>query len=117
MAASKKPQAAVKASNARNTLKNLFYAGIGLAEETNKSLHQKFNSLVKKGKVHEPEVKKAVEDIRRKALARRKELEKKFSDLIKENELVKSKEFQTLLKRLESLEVAPKGRSVAKKAK
>ena len=106
-AAKKSKQSSSKAPEARETLKKLFFAGLGLVDETSKSLHQRFNALVKKGKAHEPEIKKAVEDIRKKASARRKELEKKFTDLVRGNELVQSKEFQALLKRLESLEVKP----------
>lgn len=94
-----------KSAQAGEVLKNLFLAGLGLADETNEKLHQTFNDLVKKGKTREPEVKKAVDDIRKKAVAKRNELEKKFTNIIRENEVVKSKEFQALLKRLESLEV------------
>jgi polyhydroxyalkanoate synthesis regulator phasin len=118
MAAAKKTKKAVKSSQAGEALKKLFFAGLGLAEETNQKLHQSFNALVKKGKAHEPEIKKAVDDVRKKAFARRAELEKKFMDLVRENDLVKSKEFQALLKRLESLEVkaAPKAKPAGKKA-
>lgn len=119
MAASKKSKKAAKPSQASETLKKIFFAGLGLAEETNQKLHQSFNALVRKGKAHEPEIKKAVDDVRKKAVARRADLEKKFTSLIRENDLVKSKEFQTLLKRLESLEVktAQKAKPAAKKAK
>lgn len=118
MAITKKKKAvSAKSSPAAEVLKNLFLAGLGLAEETNEKLHQTFNDLVKKGKVREPEVKKAVDNIRKKAVARRNQLEKKFTSIIKENEVVKSKEFQALLRRLESLEVktVPKAGSVKKK--
>jgi polyhydroxyalkanoate synthesis regulator phasin len=105
MATSKKTKrSTTKTSEPRDTLKKLFFAGLGLMDETSKILHQNFNDLVKKGKAREPEIKKAVEDIQKKASTRRKELEKKFTNLIKDNELVKSKEFQALLKRLETLE-------------
>lgn len=115
--AKKRKVVSAKPSQATEVLRNLFLAGLGLAEETNEKLHQTFNDLVKKGKTREPEVKKAVDDIRKKAVARRNELEKKFTDLIKQNELVKSKEFQTLLKKLESLEVkaAPTANPAKKK--
>ncbi len=120
MATAKKGKTiSAKSPQAAEALKNLFYAGLGLADETNVKLHQTFNDLVKKGKTREPEVKKAVDDIRKKAVARRNELEKKFTNLIKQNEVVKSKEFQTLLKKLESVEVktAPSAKPVAKKVK
>ncbi len=103
--AKKKTTVSAKSSPAVEVLKNLFLAGLGLADETNEKLHHTFNDLVKKGKTREPEVKKAVDAIRKKAVAKRNELEKKFTNIIRENEMVKSKEFQTLLKRLESLEV------------
>ncbi len=103
MATSKK--ATPKKSNpAADALHKLFLAGLGLADETNQKLHQTFNDLVRKGKAKEPEVKKAVEDVRKKAMAKRKELEKKFSNLVGQNELVKSKEFKDLMKKLETLE-------------
>lgn len=119
MAFSKKTNKPVKSSQAGETLKKIFFAGLGLADETNQKLHESFNALARKGKAHEPEIKKAVDDVRKKVVARRAELEKKFMNLIKENDLVKSKEFQTLLKRLESLELktASKAKPAVKKAK
>ncbi len=115
----KKSKPAAKKSQAGETLKKLFFAGLGLAEETNNKLHQRFNALAKKGQAHEGEIKKAVDDIRKTAQTRRKELEKKFTELVKQNELVKSKEFQSLLKRLETLEVkaAPKKSAAKKRSK
>lgn len=113
---SKKP--AAKSPKSGDALKNLFLAGLGLAEETNDKLHQAFNALVKKGKAREPEIKKAVDDIRKKAVSRRNELEKKFTNLVRENDVVKSREFQSLLKRLETLEVkaTSKAKAPAKKS-
>jgi polyhydroxyalkanoate synthesis regulator phasin len=101
--------ATAKKNPNQEALHNLFLAGLGLAEETNQKFTSTFNALVKKGQAKEPEVKKAVEDIRKKVLARKKELEKKFTTLVKENELVKSKEFQGLLKRVEELQKKAKG--------
>jgi len=99
--------AARKPSPAAEALKNLYYAGLGLVDETNEKMHESFHALVKKGQEREPELKRAAEDIRRKAVAQRKELEKKFTGFIRQNEIVKSKEFQSLLKKLEALEVKP----------
>jgi polyhydroxyalkanoate synthesis regulator phasin len=101
--------ATAKKNPNQEALHKLFLAGLGLAEETNQKLTSTFNALVKKGQAKEPEVKKAVEDIRKKALAKRKELEKKFTTLVKENELVKSKEFQALLKKVEELQKKAQG--------
>jgi polyhydroxyalkanoate synthesis regulator phasin len=96
--------ATAKKNPNQEALHKLFLAGLGLAEETNQRLTATFNALVKKGQAKEPEVKRAVEDIRKKIQAKRKELEKKFITLVKENELVKSKEFQALLKKVEELQ-------------
>ena len=82
-----KPKAAAKkattAGSGNEALRNLFLAGIGLADETNAKLQTTFSALVKKGKAKEPHVKNAVAEARKKALARRKQLEKKFQDFLK----------------------------------
>ena len=97
--------AATKKSNAgQEALRKLLLAGLGLADETNKKLHDNFNALVKKGQAREPEIKKAVADVRKKAEVKRKEIEKKVTDFLKQNEVVKSKEFQTILKKVEELQ-------------
>lgn len=115
MTTSKKATSKSKPANqARETLRKLFLAGIGLVDETNQKMHQAFNALVKKGHTKEPQVKKAIEDIRKKAITRRKELEKKFTDLVKQNQVVKSQEYQNLKKKLETLEA--KAKAVAKAA-
>ena len=107
--------AATKKSNpGQEALRKLLLAGLGLADETNQKLHQNFNALVKKGQAKEPEIKKAVADVRKKAEARRKELEKKVSDFLKQNEIVKSKEFQGLLKKVDELQKKVSGKPAAK---
>jgi polyhydroxyalkanoate synthesis regulator phasin len=107
--------AATKKSNpGQEALRKLLLAGLGLADETNQKLHQNFNALVKKGQAKEPEIKKAVADVRKKAEARRKELEKKVSDFLKQNEIVKSKEFQGLLKKVDELQKKVSGKTAAK---
>lgn len=108
--------AAKKSTAGQEALRKLLLAGIGLADETNQKLHQNFNALVKKGQAKEPELKKAVADVRKKAEAKRKELEKKVSDFLKQNEIVKSKEFQTLLKKVEDLQKKATGAKPAAKA-
>jgi polyhydroxyalkanoate synthesis regulator phasin len=109
--------AATKKSNpGQEALRKLLLAGLGLADETNQKLHQNFNALVKKGQAKEPEIKKAVADVRKKAEARRKELEKKVSDFLKQNEIVKSKEFQGLLKKVDELQKKVSGKPAAKTA-
>lgn len=108
--------AATKKSNAgQEALRKLLLAGLGLADETNKKLHENFNALVKKGQAREPEIKKAVADVRKKAEARRKEIEKKVTDFLKQNEVVKSKEFQTILKKVEDLQKKVAGAKPAAK--
>ncbi|HXH19087.1 MAG TPA: hypothetical protein VNJ07_08375 [Chitinophagales bacterium] len=92
---------AVSKAEPREALRKLFLAGIGLADETNTRLQQAFNSLVKKGQVKEPQVKKAVADIRKKANATRKDLEKKFSAYIKQSELLKARELREVREKLE----------------
>lgn len=47
---------AAKPKQGNDALRNLFLAGIGLAHETNTTMHKTFNQLVKKGKIREPEV-------------------------------------------------------------
>src|SRR6185436_13072283 len=93
-----KPSSSAKPSQARENIRKLFLAGLGLADETNVKLHQTFNSLVKKGQTKQPHVKKAVADIRKKILARRKEVEKKFSEYVRRSELMKSKDIQEVRK-------------------
>jgi len=99
MATSKKSKSASKKVDTLGVLHKLFLAGLGLADETNEKFQEAFNALVKKGIGHEPEVKKTVEDIRKKAIAKGKELEKKFYNAVKQNELVTSKRFQALVKK------------------
>ncbi len=103
-----------KLSKGQEALHKLFLAGLGLADETNHKFTTTFNALVKKGQAKEPELKKAVDDIKKKAEAKRKDIEKKFTQFVKENEIVKSKEFQTLLKRVEDFQ--KKGAAKAKPA-
>jgi polyhydroxyalkanoate synthesis regulator phasin len=104
-----------KSNPGQDALRKLLLAGLGLADETNQKLHQNFNALVKKGQAREPEIKKAVADVRKKADAKRKELEKKVSDFLKHNEIVKSKEFQGLLKKVEELQKKVTGTKPAAK--
>jgi len=109
--------AATKKSNAgQEALRKLLLAGLGLADETNKKLHDNFNALVKKGQAREPEIKKAVADVRKKAEVKRKEIEKKVTDFLKQNEVVKSKEFQTILKKVEELQKKVGGAKPAAKS-
>lgn len=109
--------AATKKSNAgQEALRKLLLAGLGLADETNKKLHDNFNALVKKGQAREPEIKKAVADVRKKAEVKRKEIEKKVTDFLKQNEVVKSKEFQTILKKVEELQKKVGGTKPAAKS-
>ncbi len=93
-AKAKTKPASAKTKQPREALRKLFLAGLGLADETNTRLHQAFNSLVKKGQTKQPQVKKAVDDIRRKAIASKKQMEKKFSAYVNQSELLKSKELK-----------------------
>lgn len=97
--------AATKKQNpGQEALRKLLLAGIGLADETNQKLSQNFNALVKKGQAREPELKKVVADARKRVDEKRKELEKKVTDFFKQNEIVKSAEFQKLLKKVEEFQ-------------
>jgi len=96
-----KAVSAAKPATARENLRKLFLAGLGLADETSTKFQQTFNTLVKKGQAKEPQVKKAVGEIRKKALARRKELEKKFLTYLRENELRASREIGEIRKNWE----------------
>ena len=100
----KTKRATSKPNPAQENLKKLFLAGLGLADETNEKLHETFNSLVKRGKIKQPQVRKAVNDIQKRVLSRRKELEKKFNEFFKQNDLIKSKDVQSLFKKVEFLE-------------
>ncbi|GIV33104.1 MAG: hypothetical protein KatS3mg031_0639 [Chitinophagales bacterium] len=116
MATKKSTSHSEKKSQAAEALKKLFYAGLGLAEEVSEKVQQRYDALAKKGKVHEKEIQKTLNDIRKSAQSKRAELEKKFSRLIKENEFIKSKEFQSLLKRLEKAKEQPQAKQKTKPA-
>lgn len=94
----------VTAYHTQKNLQKLFCAVLGLAGETNERLLELFNLLVSKGQVRQPKVKKAVNDIRKRVIARRKELEKTLRSFFGKNDLLRSKEIQTLLKKVELLE-------------
>lgn len=99
---SKNPE--IMAAHTQENLKKLFFAGLGLADETNERLQDIFNSLVSKGQFTQPKVKKAVNDIRKRVMARRRELEKRLRSFFGKNDLLRSKETQALLKKVEAME-------------
>lgn len=92
------------ATQSQKNLKKLFLAGLGLADETNEKLHEIFNSLVSKGQIRQPKVKKAVDDIRKRVLERRRELEKRFRSFFGQKELLRSREIHAMLNKVEALE-------------
>ncbi len=80
---------------AQENLKQLFLAGLGLADETDEKLRTMFQSLGS-ARIRHPRIRKAVGDIKKRVISRRKVLEKKFSEYFEKNESVKSPEVRKI---------------------
>lgn len=88
----------------QNTLKNLLYAGIGLATEATERVEKEINKLVEKGKTTEGESKKIVDDFISRTEKAKGEFENKFNEMVEKFGYVKNSEVTDLKKRIEELE-------------
>jgi len=92
-----------------DTLKNIIYAGVGLASTTSEKIKETINDLVEKGKISDTEGKKIVEDFLNTTEDKRAEFEnklKKTSEKIsgKFDFLNKEKEVDSLKAKIKELE-------------
>lgn len=100
-------------------LKNIAYAGVGLASVTSEKVKETINDLVEKGMISDTEGKKIVDDFFSTTEKKREEFESKFkaaSDKITEkfSFINKEKEIQELNEKINKLEIELKK---AKKSK
>jgi polyhydroxyalkanoate synthesis regulator phasin len=91
-------------------LKNIAYAGVGLATVTSEKVKETINDLVEKGMISDTEGKKIVEDFFNSTDKKREEFESKFkiaSDKITEkfDFFNKDKEIQALNNKIDKLEI------------
>jgi len=92
-----------------DTLKNIIYAGVGLASTTSEKIKETINELVEKGKISDTEGKKIIDDFLNSTEDKRAEFEiklKKTGEKISErfDFLNKEKEVDSLKARIEELE-------------
>jgi len=92
-----------------DTLKNIIYAGVGLASTTSEKIKETINELVEKGKISDTEGKKIIDDFLNSTEDKRAEFEnklKKTGDKISErfDFLNKEKEVDSLKAKIEELE-------------
>lgn len=103
-------------------VKNMVYAGVGLATMTTEKVKETIDELVEKGRISDTEGKKIVDDFFSSTEKRREEFETKFksvSDKVAEKFefLNKEKEIQALNDKIQSLEIElAKAKASAKKA-
>lgn len=67
------------------TLKNVLYAGVGLAQHTETTMKENFNSLVEKGKQADAEGKNIVGDLFKSLDDLKDTTNKKYSEVLNEN--------------------------------
>jgi len=92
-----------------DTLKNIIYAGVGLASTTSEKIKETINELVEKGKISDTEGKKIIDDFLNSTEDKRAEFEnklKKTGEKISErfDFLNKEKEVDSLKAKIEELE-------------
>ena len=92
-------------------MKNMVYAGVGLASATTDKVKETINDLVEKGRISDTEGKNILEDFFTTTDKRKEELESKFksaSDKLSEKFefLNKEKEIQELNDKINALEIA-----------
>ena len=92
-----------------DTLKNIIYAGVGLASTTSEKIKETIDELVEKGKISDTEGKKIVDDFLNSTEDKRAEFEnklKKTGEKISEkfDFLNKNKELDSLKARIKELE-------------
>ena len=92
-----------------DTLKNIIYAGVGLASTTSEKIKETIDELVEKGKISDTEGKKIVDDFLNSTEDKRAEFEnklKKTGEKISEkfDFLNKDKELDSLKARIKELE-------------
>lgn len=90
-------------------IKNLFYAGAGLAVTAKENLEKEVNSLIEKGKISDSEGKKVIENFFEQTETRKKEFEEKLTKVTEEVasklNYVRKSEVDSLMKRVEELEM------------
>jgi polyhydroxyalkanoate synthesis regulator phasin len=86
------------------TLKNLLYAGVGIASTATEKLEKEINNLVEKGKTSDSEAKKVVDEFISKTEKTYGEFETKFNEIVEKFGYAKTSEVTELKKRLEELE-------------
>ena len=87
-----------------NALKNLLYAGVGLAAEANERIQKEVDQLVEKGKTTDSEAKNIIEDLLSKTNEKSSEFETKFNELVEKFGYAKKTEVQDLEKKVADLE-------------
>lgn len=89
-------------------LKNLIYAGVGLASLAADKLQATVNDLVKKGKISDEEGKRIIQEFFENSDAKKEEFENKFKaateNIIDRFEFARKKDLVELQKRVEDLE-------------
>lgn len=99
---------------ATDALKNLLYAGIGLASEATQRVQKELDSLVEKGKLSNSEAKKVIDEFISKTEEKKGEFEKRFKETIGKLGYIKSSEIAELRKRIDELESKLGGKAKAK---
>lgn len=89
---------------AADALKNLLYAGIGLASEATQRVQKELDNLVEKGKLSNSEAKKVINEFISKTEEKKGEFEKHFKETIGKLGYTKSSEIAELRKRIDELE-------------
>ncbi|MCS6819661.1 MAG: hypothetical protein RMJ53_01020 [Chitinophagales bacterium] len=88
----------------QDTLRRLFYAGVGLATEASEKIQEFVEDLVEKGKISEKEGQKIVNDLLKRTESRRGQLEQKYNEAVKKFIRLSASEVEKLSKRIEKLE-------------
>ena len=94
-----------------DTLKNLLYAGVGLASEASEKIQKEVDKLVEKGKTSDSEAKRIIDEFISKSEEKVGEFEGKFNEMVEKFGYAKSTEVVDLRKKLEELEVKANAKS------
>lgn len=103
----------------QDSLRRLFYAGVGLATEASERLQDVVEDLIEKGRLSEKDGQKIVNDLLKKTEGRRGTIEQKYNETVKKFVRLGASEVEKLSKRIEKLEnqlVIKGAKPAAKKA-
>jgi len=88
----------------QDSLRRLFYAGVGLATEASERLQDVVEDLIEKGRLSEKDGQKIVNDLLKKTEGRRGTIEQKYNETVKKFVRLGASEVEKLSKRIEKLE-------------